>query len=85
MYFKLLLVAHPLPDTSLTLHTCCLLGPSLLRSGLHVLVNNAGIHLKPYKRVSCGFERTMASNYFGHWWLTHLLLNDLKQSAPARY
>eukprot|EP00775_Hariotina_reticulata_P007962 gene7963-8160_t len=52
--------------------------------GLHVLVNNAGIHLKPYKRVSCGFERTMASNYFGHWWLTHLLLNDLKQSAPAR-
>ncbi|KAF6266590.1 NAD(P)-binding protein [Scenedesmus sp. NREL 46B-D3] len=51
---------------------------------LHLLVNNAGIHLKPYKKVSCGFERTIASNFFGHFWLTQLLLDDLKAAAPAR-
>lgn len=52
---------------------------------LHILNNNAGIHLKPFKRVSCGFERTMTSNYFGSFWLTMLLLDDLKASAPSRY
>ena len=53
-------------------------------AGLHLLVNNAGVHLKPYARVSCDVERVMASNYLGHWWLTHLLLDDLRRSAPAR-
>eukprot|EP00882_Tetradesmus_deserticola_P000889 GHRQ01000963.1.p1 GENE.GHRQ01000963.1~~GHRQ01000963.1.p1 ORF type:complete len:445 (+),score=210.22 GHRQ01000963.1:166-1500(+) len=51
---------------------------------LHLLVNNAGIHLKPHKKVSCGFERTIASNFFGHFWLTQLLLDDLKAAAPSR-
>uniref|UniRef100_A0A383VFY4 Uncharacterized protein n=1 Tax=Tetradesmus obliquus TaxID=3088 RepID=A0A383VFY4_TETOB len=51
---------------------------------LHVLVNNAGVHLKPHKKVSCGFERTIASNFFGHFWLTQLLLDDLKAAAPSR-
>lgn len=43
-----------------------------------------GVHLKPHKIVSCGFERTMAVNYFGAAWLTQLLLDDLTASAPAR-
>lgn len=51
---------------------------------LNVLVNNAGVHLKPYKHVDCGFERNMADNYFGHFYLTHLLLDDLKNGAPSR-
>lgn len=35
-------------------------------------------------QVSCGFERTIASNFFGHFWLTQLLLDDLKAAAPSR-
>eukprot|EP00879_Flechtneria_rotunda_P008070 GHRR01008454.1.p1 GENE.GHRR01008454.1~~GHRR01008454.1.p1 ORF type:complete len:118 (-),score=22.29 GHRR01008454.1:1428-1781(-) len=52
---------------------------------LHLLVNNAGIHLKPFKRVSLDFERTMAVDYFGPFWLTQMLLPDLKANAPSRY
>lgn len=55
-----------------------------LRLPLHLLVNNAGVHLKPYARASLGFERTMACNYFSPFWLTQLLLEDLKASAPSR-
>lgn len=51
---------------------------------LHLLVNNAGVHLKPHQRVSLGFERTQACNYFAPFWLTQLLLDDLKTSAPSR-
>lgn len=51
---------------------------------LHLLVNNAGVHLKPYARASLGFERTMAVNYFSPFWLTQLLIDDLKASAPSR-
>jgi NAD(P)-dependent dehydrogenase (short-subunit alcohol dehydrogenase family) len=36
-------------------------------------------------QVSCGFERTIASNFFGHFWLTQLLLDDLKAAAPSRW
>ena len=51
---------------------------------LHILVNNAGIHLFPPGMASHGFERTMASDYFGHVYLTELLLGNLKESAPSR-
>eukprot|EP00879_Flechtneria_rotunda_P001180 GHRR01001327.1.p1 GENE.GHRR01001327.1~~GHRR01001327.1.p1 ORF type:complete len:457 (+),score=134.36 GHRR01001327.1:109-1479(+) len=51
---------------------------------LHLLVNNAGVHIVPYKRVSLGFERNMASNYFSPFWLTQQLLPDLQASAPSR-
>jgi NAD(P)-dependent dehydrogenase (short-subunit alcohol dehydrogenase family) len=40
--------------------------------------------MQPHKIVDCGLERTIASNYFGHFYLTQLLLDDLKASAPAR-
>ena len=51
---------------------------------LHILVNNAGIHLFPPGMASHGFERTMAADYFGHAYLTELLLDKLQESAPSR-
>jgi NAD(P)-dependent dehydrogenase (short-subunit alcohol dehydrogenase family) len=51
---------------------------------LHILVSNAGIHLFPPGMASHGFERTMASDYFGHAYLIELLLDNLKKSAPSR-
>ncbi|KAK3888022.1 hypothetical protein Pcinc_007883 [Petrolisthes cinctipes] len=52
---------------------------------IHVLVNNAGIVEPPQKVITKdGLEMTMATNYFGHFLLTNLLLERLKQSAPSR-
>lgn len=52
---------------------------------LTVLINNAGVLLgfKDTKRQmgSDGFEKTLSTNYFGPWLLTHLLLEDLKKTA----
>ncbi|XP_050738479.1 uncharacterized protein LOC127009427 [Eriocheir sinensis] len=52
---------------------------------IHVLINNAGI-LGPDKRqvTAEGLELTMATNHFGHFLLTNLLLGRLKESAPSR-
>ena len=53
---------------------------------LHVLINNAGGSVKG-KQASFtedGFEMTFGTNHLGHFLLTNLLLDNLKQSAPAR-
>ena len=53
---------------------------------LHVLINNAGGSIKG-KQASFtedGFEMTFGTNHLGHFLLTNLLLDNLKQSAPAR-
>ncbi|KAK7086168.1 hypothetical protein SK128_025587 [Halocaridina rubra] len=52
---------------------------------LHILVNNAGI-LGPDKKefTKDGLELTMATNHFGHFLLTNMLLGLLKSSAPSR-
>lgn len=51
---------------------------------LHVLVNNAGI-TDPVRRLSVdGYEMHLATCHLGHFLLTHLLLDLLKKSAPAR-
>lgn len=51
---------------------------------LDVLINNAGI-TDPVRRVSVdGYEMHVATCHLGHFLLTHLLLDLLKQSAPAR-
>jgi NAD(P)-dependent dehydrogenase (short-subunit alcohol dehydrogenase family) len=51
---------------------------------LDVLINNAGI-TDPVRRTSVdGFEMHLATCHFGHFLLTHLLLELLKRSAPAR-
>ncbi|XP_066944069.1 retinol dehydrogenase 11-like isoform X1 [Macrobrachium rosenbergii] len=52
---------------------------------LHILVNNAGISAPKDKQLtSDGLELTMATNHFGHFLLTNMLLNLLKKSAPSR-
>ncbi len=51
---------------------------------LHVLVNNAGVMAPPYSRTSDGFELQMATNHFGPFLLTGLLLPQLVASDGAR-
>lgn len=53
-------------------------------SQLHVLINNAGV--APIKRSVTvdGIETVFAVNYLAPFLLTHLLLEVLKSSAPAR-
>ncbi|XP_025064286.1 dehydrogenase/reductase SDR family member on chromosome X isoform X2 [Alligator sinensis] len=48
---------------------------------LHVLVNNAGVMLVPERKTEDGFEEHFGVNYLGHFLLTNLLLDMLKQSG----
>ncbi|KAM6316670.1 LOW QUALITY PROTEIN: polyprenol dehydrogenase [Aegotheles albertisi] len=48
---------------------------------LHVLVNNAGVMLVPERKTEDGFEKHFGLNYLGHFLLTNLLLDTLKQSG----
>lgn len=52
---------------------------------LHILINNAGVMNVPqYSTSEDKFETTLAANHLGHFLLTILLLDVLKQSAPSR-
>lgn len=44
---------------------------------IDILVNNAGISIDWLETTAAGFERTFATNYLGHFLLTHLLLDRL--------
>lgn len=50
---------------------------------LHLLINNAGV-AGARGLTASGFEWAFGVNHMGHFLLTHLLLDRLRQSAPAR-
>jgi NAD(P)-dependent dehydrogenase (short-subunit alcohol dehydrogenase family) len=50
---------------------------------LHLLVNNAGLAGRKGQNRQ-GFEMAFGVNHLGHFLLTHLLLDTLKASAPAK-
>jgi NAD(P)-dependent dehydrogenase (short-subunit alcohol dehydrogenase family) len=51
---------------------------------LHVLVNNAGALFTERRESVDGIEMTFALNHLSYFLLTHLLLDTLKSSVPAR-
>src|SRR3954469_9621513 len=50
----------------------------------HLLVNNPGVLAAPYQRTGDGYELQRATNPFGHFALTGLLLPQLVASGDAR-
>ncbi|KAI4494313.1 hypothetical protein M0802_008996 [Mischocyttarus mexicanus] len=53
-------------------------------SQLHILVNNAGVMRCPKSYTKEGIETQLGVNHMGHFLLTNLLLDVLKESAPSR-
>ncbi|HSU01588.1 MAG TPA: oxidoreductase [Nocardioides sp.] len=51
---------------------------------LHLLVNNAGVMASPHRRTVDGLESQMATNHFGPFLLTGLLLDQLVASGEGR-
>lgn len=51
---------------------------------LHVLILNAGVYNPPNKTTADGYETTFGVNHLGHFYLTQLLSEKLRQSAPSR-
>lgn len=54
------------------------------RAPLHVLINNAGVFNLGRTETVDGIEGTLAVNHLAYFLLTILLLERIKQSAPAR-
>ncbi|RZF33440.1 hypothetical protein LSTR_LSTR014447 [Laodelphax striatellus] len=48
---------------------------------IQILVNNAGIMFPPYTETVDGYESQWGVNFMGHYYLTHLLLERMKQTA----
>jgi NAD(P)-dependent dehydrogenase (short-subunit alcohol dehydrogenase family) len=53
-------------------------------SEIHCLINNAGALFGERSETTEGIELTLATNLLSHFLLTNLLLERIKESAPAR-
>ena len=51
---------------------------------LHVLLNNAGLINNNRKETVEGFEEVFSINHLAYFYLTHLLLDKLKEGTPSR-
>ncbi|KAG0248531.1 hypothetical protein BG011_010173 [Mortierella polycephala] len=51
---------------------------------LHILVNNAGISITPWKLSADGVEQQFAVNYLGPFAFTMALIDRLKSNQPSR-
>ncbi|KMT06296.1 hypothetical protein BVRB_7g162190 [Beta vulgaris subsp. vulgaris] len=50
---------------------------------LNILINNAGIMFCPFKLSEDGIELQFATNHIGHFLLTNMLLDKMKQTAKT--
>jgi NAD(P)-dependent dehydrogenase (short-subunit alcohol dehydrogenase family) len=57
---------------------------SLKHKYLDVLLNNAGVMMIPYSKTNDGFEKQFGTNHLGHFALTGLLLEQLKNTPKSR-
>ena len=51
---------------------------------LDILINNAAVFLVPYSKTIDGVETHFGVNYLGHYLLTNLLIDRLRQAPRAR-
>jgi NAD(P)-dependent dehydrogenase (short-subunit alcohol dehydrogenase family) len=51
---------------------------------IDILINNAGVMMLPFNKTVDGFETHFGNNYLGHFMLTMLLLDKLKNAQQAR-